>query len=55
MKGASFHRLAELELNEAEAYYEAEGTGLGKTFLKEVERCIEAVIKHPEGGISVLG
>jgi hypothetical protein len=36
----SYHRLAELELNEAAAYYELEEPGLGARFLTEVDRCI---------------
>jgi len=36
MEGVSFHRLAELELNDAVAYYEAERTGLGARLLTEV-------------------
>ena len=44
----SFHRLAELELNEAAAYYELEKQGLGARFLTEVDRCIESLVKHPK-------
>lgn len=44
----SYHRLAELELNEAAAYYEFEEPGLGARFLTEVDRCIESLVKHPE-------
>lgn len=51
----SFHRLAELELNEAAAYYELEKQGLGARFLREVDRCIESVIKHPRAGAIILG
>ena len=32
------HRLAELELLHAALYYETEAAGLGKCFLREVER-----------------
>ena|SRR6185295_4957361 len=51
----SFHRLAELELNEAAAYYELEKRGLGARFLKEVERCIDSVVTHPLAGAIILG
>ena len=51
----SFHRLAELELNEAAAYYELERPGLGARFLAEVERCVESVVKNPRAGAIILG
>jgi len=51
----SFHRLAELELNEAAAYYELEKPGLGARFLREVDRCIESLVKHPQAGAIILG
>lgn len=51
----SFHRLAELELNEAAAYYELEEPGLGARFLTEVDRCIESLVKHPQAGAIILG
>lgn len=51
----SFHRLAELELNEAAAYYELEEPGLGARFLTEVDRCIESLVKHPRAGAIILG
>jgi len=51
----SFHRLAELELNEAAAYYELEKQGLGARFLREVDRCIESLVKHPRAGAIILG
>lgn len=50
----SFHRLAELELNEAAAYYELERPGLGARFLREVDRCIESLVKHPQAGALIL-
>lgn len=51
----SFHRLAELELNEAAAYYELEEPGLGARFLTEVDRCIDSLVKHPRSGAIILG
>lgn len=50
----SFHRLAELELNEAAAYYELEKQGLGARFLTEVDRCIESLVKQPQAGAIIL-
>jgi hypothetical protein len=40
-----FHRLAELELNDAAQYYERESVGLGAAFLAAVERCTESVLE----------
>ncbi|HSB10976.1 MAG TPA: hypothetical protein VLM38_15925 [Blastocatellia bacterium] len=55
-KEVSFHRLAELELNEAAAYYQLEKPGLGARFLKEVDRCIElsSNIPKPEQSFLVM-
>ena len=44
----SFHPIAEQELNEAAAYYEAESHGLGVAFLREVEHAIQQVLEYPE-------
>ncbi len=44
----SFHPIAEQELNEAAAYYEAESHGLGSAFLKEVEKAVQQVLNYPE-------
>lgn len=54
-KEVSFHRLAELELNEAAAYYEFEKQGLGARFLREVDLCIESIVKQPRAGAIILG
>jgi len=51
----SFHRLAEAELNDAAAHYEASSPGLGGRFLTEIDRCVQAIIQHPEAGSVVLG
>ncbi|MGH7151283.1 MAG: type II toxin-antitoxin system RelE/ParE family toxin [Planctomycetota bacterium] len=45
-----FHRLAELELNEAARYYEGESRGLGLAFVDAVERCSHGIFRHPRGG-----
>ena len=50
----SFHRLAELELNEAADYYELERHGLGARFLREVNHCIDLIVKHPQAGAIIL-
>ena len=54
-RGVAVHRLAEHELNEAARYYDLESPGLGVAFLKEVDRCIKALQKHPESGPVVAG
>lgn len=55
MEGISIHRLAEIELNEAAEYYESEQAGLGARFLREVERCLQLIVEHPEAAPVVLG
>src|SRR5262249_18819118 len=44
----SFHPMAEEELNEVAAYYEAEWEGLGLAFLKEVETAVQHILDFPE-------
>jgi len=51
----SFHRLAEAELNDAAAHYEASSLGLGLRFLTEIDRCVQGIIQYPEAGPVVLG
>jgi plasmid stabilization system protein ParE len=50
MARVSFHRLAERELNDAALYSEHESPGLGVSFLDEIERHIEAIVKNPNAG-----
>ena len=50
-----FHRLADRELNEAAQYYELENPGLGSSFLKEVDRCLQTIEEHPEAGVILRG
>ena len=50
-----FHRLADRDLNEAAQYYELEKPGLGSSFLREVDRCLRAIEKHPEAGLILRG
>ena len=51
----SFHRLARRELTEAAQFYDVESPGLGSSFLDEVERCTQTILKHPEAGPIVVG
>jgi len=44
----SINFLAEHELNDAAEYYEVESAGLGKAFLKEIERIFNFIVKYPE-------
>ena len=55
MKGCSFHRLAELELLDAAAYYDLESPGLGRTFLTEIEACLERILQQPRAGVVLRG
>jgi len=50
-----FHRLAERELNEATQYYDLEKPDLGSSFLREVDRCLRSLEKHPEAGPILRG
>jgi len=51
----SFHPFADLELNEAAHFYDAESPGLGALFLDAVERTIDCILEHPDAGILVAG
>jgi len=42
--------MAEEELNEVTAYYEAESDGLGTAFLKELENAVQHILDYPESG-----
>ena len=55
MRRPEFHRFADRELNEAAQYYELESPGLGPAFLKEVERCLQLIVAHPEAGTILRG
>ena len=46
----SFHRLAQLEVLDASAYYASVGAGLGAEFLDEIERASRVLTDHPEIG-----
>ena len=51
MNRPEFHRLADRELNEAAQYYELQSLGVGSSFLKEIDRCLQSIEEHPEGGV----
>ena len=51
----SFHRLAQHVLTEAAQFYDMESPGRGPSFLDEVERCTQAILKHPQAGPIVIG
>lgn len=53
-RSASYHRLAEQELSDAAQWYEREGPGLAEAFAKEIERCVAAILDHPEAGRLIL-
>ena len=50
-----FHRLADRELNEAAQYYDLGNPGLGSSFLREVDRCLQSIEDHPEAGVMLRG
>ena len=50
-----FHRLADRELNEAAQYYDGETPGLGLSFIREVERCLQSIAEMPEAGVILAG
>ena len=51
---ASFHALAERELNDAARFYKTHTPGLGAAFLDDAERCVLAILEHPEAGRVML-
>jgi len=54
IKPASFHPIAEVELNEASEYYERREKGLGAAFLDEVEHAVNSIRKNPESSLIIL-
>ena len=52
---AVVHASAELEINEAAAYYNDQWPGLGADFLDEYGRALAAVLEHPQAATPVLG
>ena len=51
----TFHRFAELELNDAARYYERESEGLGRVFLDAAERTAAEILEYPEAGTVLRG
>jgi toxin ParE1/3/4 len=51
----SFNPLAQAELLETSAYYEARARGLGGRFLDSVERELRLLENHPEAGPRLHG
>jgi len=47
IKSASFHPMAEIEMNETAEYYEKRVKGLGNAFINEVERAINSIRQNP--------
>lgn len=47
-KRASFHELAEFELNDAAAFFESKTEGLGVRFLSAVEKAVAHIERHPQ-------
>ena len=54
VKPASFHPLAEMEMNEAAEYYETREKGLGEAFIDEIERVLNLVQRNPESARVIL-
>jgi hypothetical protein len=55
MARPEFHQLADRELNEAAQYYDLENPGLGSSFLKEIDRCLQSIEDQPEAGVILRG
>lgn len=53
-KRASFHELAELELNDAIVYFENEREGLGLRFLLAVQDAVTLIQQHPQASPIIL-
>lgn len=50
MKLSIFHDEAQAEFDAAIAYYDAQETGLGLRFHRDVERAVEVIERHPQIG-----
>ena len=53
-KRASFHELAEFELNDAIVYFENEREGLGLRFLSTVQDAVTHIQQHPHASPVIL-
>ena|SRR5258705_6208064 len=54
MIGYRFLRPAEEEMTEASLFYEAASTGLGNSFLDDVQRVVDSLREHPYLGHGVV-
>jgi plasmid stabilization system protein ParE len=52
---ASFHLLADRELNDAAQFYETQSPGLGAAFLDDAANCVSAIATHPQAGRVLRG
>jgi toxin ParE1/3/4 len=50
----SFHELAELELNDAAAFFEIKREGLGLRFLSVVEAAVSHIQEYPEASPIII-
>lgn len=48
-------RRAELDIDEAFAWYELRGEGLGDAFLRALEACFARIVRHPESHVVAHG
>jgi hypothetical protein len=53
-KRASFHELAEFELNDATVFFESKTAGLGVRFLSAVEKAVAEIGQHPQASPIIL-
>lgn len=54
IKPASFHPMAEIEMNEASEFYDTREMGLGAAFIDEVERVVNSIRQNPESAPLIL-
>jgi plasmid stabilization system protein ParE len=50
-----FHPLAQQELEDAAAFYEARAAGLGGDFIREVEHMLAQIAANPHAGSFLIG
>jgi hypothetical protein len=53
-KRASFHELAEFELNDAAVFFQSKTAGLGVRFLSAVEKAVAKIAQRPQGSPIIL-
>jgi plasmid stabilization system protein ParE len=54
-RSLSIHEAAEVEINEAADFYDAESVGLGDVFIDEIQRTITRISEFPEAAPVVRG